>query len=1146
MYSIYVDNICIFNDQYSDDDYRLIDPKLKMSDSSAGSLEFIMPPNNVGYNSIIRLQSEIVVYRNDEEIWSGRALKEDLDFWNNKQVFCEGELAYLNDTTQPQKEYHSTVRGFLTSLIQVHNAKANANQRFTVGAVTVTDNNDSIYRYTNYENTLEAINEKLVSRLGGHLRIRKVNGVRYLDYLKDYPRTNEQVIRFGENLLDFTKSFDMTNYCTVLLPRGAQLEENEIEALTKYLTIESVNDGSPYLQIQQAVQQFGWIEKIVDWDDVTEPANLKRKGQQYLNDVQFDEMTLSLSALDLHYLNIDVMAFELLDEVRCISEPHGMDHLFPISEIDIPLNNPENTRFILGNVITLSLTSSTRETNENILKKIEKLPTRQSVLKEAKENATEIMNMATNGYVTTVISDGRAQELIISDNPDYTQAQKLWRWNLNGFGYSKTGYEGQFGLAITMDGAIVADFITAGTLNADIIRAGIIMDKLGYNYWNLDTGEFSLSPNTSIGDSTIQEYIDQSGESVLAQANSYVNEQVEIIQEQIDGNIDSYYYDYEPTNNNVPASTWRTEEDKKKHEGDIFFWKSRGYAYRYMKIDGVWGWQLIQDSDITSAIAKANQALEEVEGKITTYAQSSKPTENLSVGDMWINTANQNILYRWNGTQWVSVRDSLIIEANNKASLAKKYADEAKNEIKVLDSIVKELETEYGYNILRGTNDTFSLTSSGQWNLSLWRASGNGTGTRTGIAIGSNRPQENIVRGWRFGNSSTVTLKTISVAQDNVPVINGEKYTMSCYAKGTGTLNMFFGFDRYSAKRYVLKNINNWTRYSWTFTASSSADSSGKYLVKNGKTNIFFGNVDTGTLEICGMQLELGSTVHDYQPSPEEGAIKSLKEATTQQSIFNSLTNNGKVQGIKLSNGNLYINASYINSGTLSANYLKTGLITDKKGLSKWNLDNGIMDLKVQQLKIKSGNTYISVDPNTFRLSTGKLSWQSDNSSLTAAGKLSCKNADISGIIQTGNYETGSYFKMAEGRINAFYKKTNIGYIGSNNYNGDDNYKGLVFDLETGGKYMAWAAKMSSTDKVYTLKLTYTRSTKNEYKSDSLNLGCDLDLHWHYLRNIKGTKNGTFRFCLPKGFANDGTVTEYYSNCYLKFANGLLVDARMP
>ncbi|MGI6180390.1 phage tail spike protein, partial [Butyricicoccus intestinisimiae] len=427
-----------------------------------------------------------------EEIWAGRVLSEDKDFWNNRVLFCEGELAFLNDSTQPPAEYHGqTVRGFLETLINIHNSKVTSNKQFTIGSVTVTDPNDSIYRYTNYEKTIECINEKLVKKLGGHLRIRKVNGVRYLDYLADYPNTNSQIIEFGKNLLDFTRKWDLTEFATVIVPLGNRLDESPIEALEAYLTVESVNNGSLYVQSSEAVASYGWIEKVIHWDDINTASSLLSKAEAYLSDIQFDNMSIELSALDLHYLDVNYEAVKLLDEIRVISKPHGMDRHFPVTKLEIPLDSPEKTQFKLGDSIKTSLTSVNNQTNNTILQKIENLPKAQSVLKEAKENATQIMNMATNGYITITQDQYGTNTMYISNDKDYTKATKLWKWNINGLAYSNDGGK-TFGLAMTMDGAIVADFITAGIFNADLIKTGKLQDIDGNVIFDLSTGTLTI------------------------------------------------------------------------------------------------------------------------------------------------------------------------------------------------------------------------------------------------------------------------------------------------------------------------------------------------------------------------------------------------------------------------------------------------------------------------------------------------------------------------------------------------------------------------------------------------------------------------------------------------------------------------------
>lgn len=501
MYSIYADGVCIYNDVFALDSMKVLNPKLTLEDNAAGSLSMTLTPQNVGYDSINRLTTDISVQKDGKELWAGRVLQEDKDFYNNRVLYCEGELAFFNDSSQPPGEHTGmSIRAYLQELIAVHNSKVPANRRFSLGAVTVVDKDYPTY-YTNYDKTISLLSA-LVEEYGGHLRVRKVNGIRYLDYLADYPDTCSQVIQFGSNLIEFTRKWDSTEFATVIVPLGSRLEDSPIEALDAYLTVESVNMGSMYIQSDEAVAAYGWIEKTVIWDDITDPALLLEKAKAYLTDLQFDNMELELSALDLHYLDVNYEAVKLLDEIRVISRPHGLDRLFPVTKLEIPLDSPEKTQFKLGDMVKTNLTSVNNQISTAIVKKIEGLPKAHTLLKEAKENATQIMNMATTGYITITKDEYGSDTLYISNVRDYTKADKLWKWNMNGLGYSKDGGK-TYGLAITMDGSIVADFITAGVLNGDLIRAGAIQDVNKNNYWNLTTGEFRLSAYAKVGDSTV-------------------------------------------------------------------------------------------------------------------------------------------------------------------------------------------------------------------------------------------------------------------------------------------------------------------------------------------------------------------------------------------------------------------------------------------------------------------------------------------------------------------------------------------------------------------------------------------------------------------------------------------------------------------
>lgn len=507
MYSIYADGICIYNDVFSLDDMKVVNPKLTMEDSAAGSLELTLPHTNKAYSTIVRMVTDISVKKHGEEIWSGRVLSESKDFWNNRVLYCEGELAFFNDSVQPPAEYAGkSIREYLEQLIAVHNSQVGANRRFAIGAVTVVDENFPTY-YTNYEKTMALINA-LVETYGGHIRIRKVDGIRYVDYLKEFPDTCSQVIQFGSNLIDFVRNWDSAEYATAIVPLGTRLDESPIEALDAYLTVESVNDGSLYVQSDEAVQNHGWIVKTVNWDDVSDPEVLLEKAKEYLADLQFDNLELELSALDLHYLDVNTEAVKLLDEIRVISRPHGLDRMFPVTKLEIPLDHPENTQFKMGDTVQVSLTSVNNQTNSDVLAKIENLPKAHSILKEAKENATEIMKMATTGYITITQDEYGSETLYISNVRDYTKADKLWKWNMNGLGYSNDGGK-TFGLAMTMDGSIVADYVNTGVLNADVIRAGVLKDISGNFSLDMETGTLIMKKGSiNIGDNFI---VDEQG-----------------------------------------------------------------------------------------------------------------------------------------------------------------------------------------------------------------------------------------------------------------------------------------------------------------------------------------------------------------------------------------------------------------------------------------------------------------------------------------------------------------------------------------------------------------------------------------------------------------------------------------------------------
>lgn len=534
MYTVYADNVCIYNDVSPLEELRLVSPKLELADNSAGSFSFSMRPSNRGYDLIQKMITTITVYKNGVEKWSGRPLSVEEDFWKNRKVFCEGELAFLNDTSQPPAEYHNmTVRGMLAKFIEIHNSKVSDDKKFTVGTVTVEDPNDSLYRYTNFENTLECISDKLVNRLDGHIRIRKSNGVRYIDYLADSDHTTSQTIEFGKNLLDYNKTFKMEDYATVIVPLGERLDESPIEVLDAYLTVESVNDGSIYVKNEEGIAQFGWIEKIVHWDDVTEPARLLTKGRNYLSDLQFEDVSLEVKAVDLNIMDISAEDIDILDKVRAISKPHGMDRYFLVSKMSIPLDKPDDMTFTLGTTYTASLTAANNQASTEVNKKIENSIVTASGISKNQisyynndiQRLTALMAQSFGSFKTEEKQDDGSSIYYIHDKKELDESVKIWKYTADGFVVSDDGGQtwkagldasGNAVMNVLSAVGIQADWVKAGTIEGRVVAKDLVMQggsidittdseerdciKLKYGDFSLELSPGSINVNSKFSD----------------------------------------------------------------------------------------------------------------------------------------------------------------------------------------------------------------------------------------------------------------------------------------------------------------------------------------------------------------------------------------------------------------------------------------------------------------------------------------------------------------------------------------------------------------------------------------------------------------------------------------------------------------------
>lgn len=489
---------------------KVYDDEVVTETNDPGSFTFSVSYNHPYLDKIVGLASDIRVYDDDEEIFRGRPIDDGEDLYRMRTFKCEGELAFLYDSIQPRRELHGvSPLEFFTLLIDEHNAqvkdKGGIDKTFKVGVVTVIDSNNSLYRYTNRETTLDDILDKLVDRLGGYLNVRVTNGVRYIDLLADVETVGDQPIQLGENLMDYAKDTDYTEVATACIPLGEALEETEIAALDAYLTVADANNGSDVIQLDEAVKKYGFICKVVSFDDYTTASTLLAAGKNWLTDGQYANMTLSLAAVDLHSLGYDFYSpIRINTQVRFVSELHGMDRYFETTKRTYHLTKPESDTVQFGTTEKQkSYTSSSHskvtaatDHAEQVRKNID------SVIEKERANVSDILNQATHGYVVLDPNEG-PERILIMDTNNTDTAQKIWKWDMNGLGYSSSGINGPWGVAITMNGQISADFILTGELDASLIKTGRIQDVNGKNYWDMETGEFSLAATTTVGGSSV-------------------------------------------------------------------------------------------------------------------------------------------------------------------------------------------------------------------------------------------------------------------------------------------------------------------------------------------------------------------------------------------------------------------------------------------------------------------------------------------------------------------------------------------------------------------------------------------------------------------------------------------------------------------
>ena len=500
MYTIYLDDEILY---YPGDDVLSIvgDPVIKLAIGQAGSCEITVPPTNPCYDSIQNRKSMITVFRDGRNVFSGEVRETDKDRMNCKKVYAVGELAFLQDSIQPQHYYGDvTPTNFLRAVLAEHNDCVEYKKQFTAGLVTVTSGWDQSLKVTDHNSTLEALREQLIGNIGGCLRIRKQNGTRYLDYvtLSDYGAANRQGINFGENLLDYSETLTASDIVTCIIPLGKRTEsQGDFETR---IDIKSVNDGYDYLTASQTVlNRFGYVWKVVVFDDLEDPADIMAAGQDWLTEAQYETLRLKLTAVDLSMLDADMDAMNLGDRIPCKAEPYGLNMTLPIIEQTLHPLAPQKDTIVLSATLKNKQTTISDQVGsggDSI-----RQATAQTELKIRNVIRQEVANLmarfaGTNGGYKLSEFDANGLWLrdLWMDTPDKTTATNILEISMNGIRSSNAGYkpatDPAWKLGITIDGQINADRILTGTLMAGLIKAGILSDVAGNTSLNMETGAF--------------------------------------------------------------------------------------------------------------------------------------------------------------------------------------------------------------------------------------------------------------------------------------------------------------------------------------------------------------------------------------------------------------------------------------------------------------------------------------------------------------------------------------------------------------------------------------------------------------------------------------------------------------------------------
>lgn len=330
----------------------ILDPEVTLEANEVGSFTFTLPRINPHYEKIALNTAVISVEEDGNEIFMGRVTEWNKLFNLDMEVTCEGELSYLSDRDCVIEEKTYTSTDLLTLAVTADSRFAKEGKAFNLGTVTKektgTDKDEKETR--TIVDCWSVAKDYLADKYGGYLRLRKTvtleNNVkvyhRYLDYMDMPPDQTDQIIRFGENLLDISYDLRSNQIVNSIIVIGYETTGWFIFKTTDEVRVEVKNEDS--------IKEFGLCQRYMTVDGTSSTReSLLKKGEEELkkNTDQFAG-SITVNAADLADIGVDTDRLEFMKQARIISEAHGLANWVLCTKEVIPLDAPEEKEFTFG------------------------------------------------------------------------------------------------------------------------------------------------------------------------------------------------------------------------------------------------------------------------------------------------------------------------------------------------------------------------------------------------------------------------------------------------------------------------------------------------------------------------------------------------------------------------------------------------------------------------------------------------------------------------------------------------------------------------------------------------------------------------------------------------------------------------------